>query len=366
MQVKIEIFENFFQKRRFNNEFYTRLTCLKDIFCYQLANHYAQFDNKTRSLTTVLQGLPTSCQLELANCNLPLSLNSQSCLSRVPEVLSLYNEPTISQLEVLFMKINYKKLGKRIQSARKETGLSQEQLAEAIGKSPSAISTIETGKRGGQPGDFDPHCKRTAGIRRLFAGRSAAPHPLGAFPEIALLFSKLRGVGAVAASRGSPLHPRRAAAAFPVNIFSFLTESQVPDSRLLLFFLPSTIISAKKQPEVRSMVEHILPGTQEQAEESPFAPLLQMTGPQKGRLAQRRQRMGPARREQPSPAHPFHVAVYIRYFNQTRYENYLELHKKVFSDCLARCPNWDFVGFYIDEGSTAPRMESAKAWSRLL
>ena len=46
------------------------------------------------------------------------------------------------------MKINYKKLGKRIQSARRETGLSQEQLAEAIGKSPSAVSTIETGKRG--------------------------------------------------------------------------------------------------------------------------------------------------------------------------------------------------------------------------
>lgn len=117
------------------------------------------------------------------------------------------------------MKINYKKLGKRIQSARREAGLSQEQLAEAIGKSPSAISTIETGKRGDQPGDFDPHCKRTAGIRRLFAGRSAAPHSLGAFPEIALLFSKLRGVGSVAASRGSPLHPRRAAAAFPVNNF---------------------------------------------------------------------------------------------------------------------------------------------------
>jgi hypothetical protein len=33
------------------------------------------------------------------------------------------------------------------------------------------------------------------------------------------------------------------------------------------------------------MVEHILPGTQEQAEESPFAPLLQLTGPQKGQLA---------------------------------------------------------------------------------
>lgn len=109
------------------------------------------------------------------------------------------------------------------------------------------------------------------------------------------------------------------------------------------------------------MVEHILPRTQEHEEESPFAPLLQLTG-----TDTRQRRMENVRREQPSPAHPFHVAVYIRYFNQTRYENYLELHKKVFSDCLARCPNWDFVGFYIDEGSTAPRMENAKAWSRLL
>lgn len=109
------------------------------------------------------------------------------------------------------------------------------------------------------------------------------------------------------------------------------------------------------------MVEHILPRTQEHAEESPFAPLLQLTG-----TDTRQRRMENVRREQPSPAHPFHVAVYIRYFNQTRYENYLELHKKVFSDCLARCPNWDFVGFYIDEGSTAPRMENAKAWARLL
>ena len=118
-------------------------------------NLFTRFDNKIRILTTVslrlatnCRSLPTSCQLELANCNLPLSSNSQSCLSRVPEILSLYNEPTISQLEVLFMEINYKKLGKRIQSARRETGLSQEQLAEAIGKSPSAVSTIETGKRG--------------------------------------------------------------------------------------------------------------------------------------------------------------------------------------------------------------------------
>ena len=96
-------------------------------------------------------------------------------------------------------------------------------------------------------------------------------------------------------------------------------------------------------------------------EEALFAPLLQLTG-----TDTRQRRMENVRREQPSPAHPFHVAVYIRYFNQTRYENYLELHKKAFSDCLARCANWKFVGFYIDEGSTAPRMENAKAWARLL
>lgn len=45
------------------------------------------------------------------------------------------------------MKINCKKLGKRIQSIRKDRGLSQEQLAEAIGKSPSAVSCIETGRK---------------------------------------------------------------------------------------------------------------------------------------------------------------------------------------------------------------------------
>ena len=58
--------------------------------------------------------------------------------------------------------------------------------------------------------------------------------------------------------------------------------------------------------------------------------------------------------------------VYIRYFNQTRYEDYLSAHKKQFLDTLALCPNWMFVGFYVDEGSTAPNMESAPEWSRLL
>ena len=60
------------------------------------------------------------------------------------------------------------------------------------------------------------------------------------------------------------------------------------------------------------------------------------------------------------------MAVYIRYFNQTRYEDYLSAHKKQFLDTLALCPNWKFVGFYVDEGSTAPNMENAPEWSRLL
>ena len=53
-------------------------------------------------------------------------------------------------------------------------------------------------------------------------------------------------------------------------------------------------------------------------------------------------------------------------FNQTRYENYLEHHKKQFLDTINLCPNWELTGFYIDEGSVAPNMESAPEWSRLL
>ena len=33
---------------------------------------------------------------------------------------------------------------------------------------------------------------------------------------------------------------------------------------------------------------------------------------------------------------------------------------------MALCPNWELVDFYIDEGATAPNMESAKEWCRLL
>ena len=72
------------------------------------------------------------------------------------------------------------------------------------------------------------------------------------------------------------------------------------------------------------------------------------------------------RRERPSKARHFKVAIYIRYYNQTKYDNYLEYHKKQFLDALSLVPNWSFVGFYIDEGMTAPNMETAAEWSRLL
>ena len=72
------------------------------------------------------------------------------------------------------------------------------------------------------------------------------------------------------------------------------------------------------------------------------------------------------RHERPNAAHAFKIGIYIRYFNQTKYENYLSYHKKMYSDTIALCPKWTLVDFYIDEGAVAPNMESAKSWSRLL
>lgn len=87
---------------------------------------------------------------------------------------------------------------------------------------------------------------------------------------------------------------------------------------------------------------------------------------QQTRIAEHRAWLKSIKHERPLPKHGFKVAVYIRYFNQTKYEDYLEAHKQQFLSTLALCPNWEFVGFYIDEGSTAPNMESAEAWSQLL
>ncbi len=87
---------------------------------------------------------------------------------------------------------------------------------------------------------------------------------------------------------------------------------------------------------------------------------------QDARLAEHRAWLRSIRRERPLPKDHFKVAVYIRYFNQTKHDDYLEVHKQHFLDTLALCPNWEFIGFYIDEGGSAPNMESAKEWSQLL
>lgn len=72
------------------------------------------------------------------------------------------------------------------------------------------------------------------------------------------------------------------------------------------------------------------------------------------------------RHERPSPEKHFKIGVYIRYFNQTKHEDYLSYHKKQFEDTIALCPAWELVGFYVDEGSTPPNMESAPQWGQLL
>lgn len=72
------------------------------------------------------------------------------------------------------------------------------------------------------------------------------------------------------------------------------------------------------------------------------------------------------RHERPSTQTHFKIGVYIRYFNQTKYSDYLSYHKKQFEDTIALCPAWELVGFYVDEGSTPPNMESSPQWGQLL
>lgn len=84
------------------------------------------------------------------------------------------------------------------------------------------------------------------------------------------------------------------------------------------------------------------------------------------KIAEHKDWLKSIRHERPSTNVPFKIGVYIRYFNQTRHENYLLYHKKQFEDTIALCPKWTLVDFYVDEGSTAPNMESAPAWTQLL
>lgn len=84
------------------------------------------------------------------------------------------------------------------------------------------------------------------------------------------------------------------------------------------------------------------------------------------KIAQHKAWFHSIRHELPSPLNKYKVGVYIRYFNQTKYEDYLLNHKQQYIDTINLCPNWVLVDFYIDEGASAPNMESAPEWSRLL
>ena len=66
------------------------------------------------------------------------------------------------------------------------------------------------------------------------------------------------------------------------------------------------------------------------------------------RIAEHKAWLGSIRRERPATNIPYKVGIYIRYFNQTKYDNYLSYHKKQFSDTVALCPQWTLVDFYID------------------
>ena len=90
------------------------------------------------------------------------------------------------------------------------------------------------------------------------------------------------------------------------------------------------------------------------------------TTPKEIQLAEHKMWLKTIRKEYPSPNKKFKIGVYIRFFNQTKYEDYLDRHKDDFIKTIGLCPNWTLVDFYIDYGATAPNMESAPEWCRLL
>ena len=85
-------------------------------------------------------------------------------------------------------------------------------------------------------------------------------------------------------------------------------------------------------------------------------------------LAQHKLWLNSINHEYPMPYRPYRIGVYIRYYKQTKYddETYLEIRKKQFAEEIALCPRWTLVGFYVDHGMSAPRMESSPEWCRLL
>ena len=102
------------------------------------------------------------------------------------------------------------------------------------------------------------------------------------------------------------------------------------------------------------------------AETPQFSTFFGEESEQSRRITEHKAWLHTIRRERPATTERFRIGVYIRYFNQTKYENYLSYHKKQFIDTINLCPNWELVDFYIDEGASAPNMETAPEWCRLI
>jgi len=92
----------------------------------------------------------------------------------------------------------------------------------------------------------------------------------------------------------------------------------------------------------------------------------QKTEEQRRRLAKHKLWLESFQHECPSPYMKYRIGVYIRYFNQTKYQNYLDYHMQQFMDTIGLCPNWSLVDFYVDEGQSAPLMSNTKGWIRLM
>ena len=88
--------------------------------------------------------------------------------------------------------------------------------------------------------------------------------------------------------------------------------------------------------------------------------------PKKELIARHKIWLSTIQHEYPMPYIPYRIGVYIRYHNQTKHDNYIELQKLQRHGDIALCPVWTLVDFYIDNGARAPRMENSKEWCRLL
>lgn len=114
-----------------------------------------------------------------------------------------------------------------------------------------------------------------------------------------------------------------------------------------------------------SMWEGIRQFTGEPPMPNPFA-LSPEEEQRRRKIAQHKAWLASFPHECPSPYNHYRIGVYIRFFNQTKYSNYLDYHKQQFIDTIGLCPNWTLVDFYVDDGQTAPNMENANEWCRLL